>query len=480
MRRRTYVRSLSALVGLTGVGAASAQQEYPTWDASATYSEGDRVVYEGTIYEAQWWTQGDEPGSTQWGPWNVVDSSDGGSDGGSDDGSDDGTDDGTDGGEETDYPAWDAGTTYTGGDRVVYEGTIYEAQWWTRGDEPDAGGPWDEVGPVDGGGGDDGSGDDGSGDSDGDTGTPGAIPENVFAPFVDVALDDQQALTDAVSNAGTKYFTLAFVNSAGGEPAWAGDSNLIVGESGERLDMQGQIADLRADHDGEVIVSFGGLSGTYLAEAVTSASTLKEKYATVVDRLDAQFIDFDEEQHIRDNPEVIERRNEALALLQAEYPELSISYTLPVMPSGLPEQSSNDVLFVLEDAAQRGVELDAVNLMTMNYGSAFELNGETVVDAAESVHGQLADIYPDRSATERWNTIGLTPMIGQNDVDSNVFYPADAQTVLDFAQEKNLRWLSFWELVRDNGEGSALYESSQIDQEPYEFSSIFDAFTSDS
>lgn len=69
-------------------------------------------------------------------------------------------------------------------------------------------------------------------------------------------------------------------------------------------------------------------------------------------------------------------------------------------------------------------------------------------------------------------------MIGQNDVDSNVFYPEDAAVVLDYARDRNLRWLSFWELVRDNGEGSALFESSQIDQEPYEFSSIFNDFTS--
>ncbi|RQG99211.1 glycosyl hydrolase family 18 protein [Natrarchaeobius oligotrophus] len=39
----------------------------------------------------------------------------------------------------SDYPDWDADTAYTGGDRVVFEGDLYEAEWWSQGTEPDAG-----------------------------------------------------------------------------------------------------------------------------------------------------------------------------------------------------------------------------------------------------------------------------------------------------------------------------------------------------
>ncbi|MDA2805496.1 glycosyl hydrolase family 18 protein [Nocardiopsis suaedae] len=50
--------------------------------------------------------------------------------------------------EPCDAPAWDAGTVYTGGDRVAYEGTVYEARHWTRGDTPQDSqwGPWKAVG----------------------------------------------------------------------------------------------------------------------------------------------------------------------------------------------------------------------------------------------------------------------------------------------------------------------------------------------
>jgi hypothetical protein len=43
-----------------------------TWDASKVYTGGETVVYNGKTYRAKWWTQGDVPGSTQWGPWERV------------------------------------------------------------------------------------------------------------------------------------------------------------------------------------------------------------------------------------------------------------------------------------------------------------------------------------------------------------------------------------------------------------------------
>lgn len=40
-------------------------------------------------------------------------------------------------------PAWSASKVYLGGDRASAAGKIYEAKWWTRGQEPDAGtNPW--------------------------------------------------------------------------------------------------------------------------------------------------------------------------------------------------------------------------------------------------------------------------------------------------------------------------------------------------
>ncbi|MFD9894836.1 family 20 glycosylhydrolase [Amycolatopsis sp. NPDC059027] len=39
-------------------------------------------------------------------------------------------------------PAWDSGTVYTGGNTVSHNGHKWTAKWWTKGEEPGAGGEW--------------------------------------------------------------------------------------------------------------------------------------------------------------------------------------------------------------------------------------------------------------------------------------------------------------------------------------------------
>ncbi|MGV3000923.1 glycoside hydrolase family 19 protein [Vibrio sp. E150_018] len=41
-----------------------------SWDASKVYTGGDQVSYQGAIYQAAWWTQGDTP--TSGGPWSLM------------------------------------------------------------------------------------------------------------------------------------------------------------------------------------------------------------------------------------------------------------------------------------------------------------------------------------------------------------------------------------------------------------------------
>lgn len=41
----------------------------PAWSASATYTAGQCVSFNGQVYGAKWWTKGEQPGAAQWGPW---------------------------------------------------------------------------------------------------------------------------------------------------------------------------------------------------------------------------------------------------------------------------------------------------------------------------------------------------------------------------------------------------------------------------
>ncbi|MBZ6495064.1 PKD domain-containing protein [Natrinema longum] len=71
--RRTLLRTVSTLTaGLAGATTVSATESPPQWDPDTVYTDGDRVVYDGTVWEAQWWTRGNEPGSREWGPWDRV------------------------------------------------------------------------------------------------------------------------------------------------------------------------------------------------------------------------------------------------------------------------------------------------------------------------------------------------------------------------------------------------------------------------
>lgn len=47
--------------------------------------------------------------------------------------------------------AWDSGAIYNGGDQVTWDGKVWEAKWWTQGDDPSQSGQWGvwkEVGPA--------------------------------------------------------------------------------------------------------------------------------------------------------------------------------------------------------------------------------------------------------------------------------------------------------------------------------------------
>ncbi len=43
-----------------------------TWDVNAIYTGGEIVESNTKTYQAKWWTQGNEPGTEEWGPWEEV------------------------------------------------------------------------------------------------------------------------------------------------------------------------------------------------------------------------------------------------------------------------------------------------------------------------------------------------------------------------------------------------------------------------
>ncbi|KAJ3020742.1 hypothetical protein HKX48_000272 [Thoreauomyces humboldtii] len=296
--------------------------------------------------------------------------------------------------------------------------------------------------------------------------TGGTWGTKVFAPYVDV-LDWPTLDASAVAKAtGSKYFTLAFVVAdATNAPSWGG---VTAVSTGFYLDI---LTKLRAQ-GGDAIISFGGASGTELAIAITSVTKLTAAYQAVINTYGATWLDFDVEGAAVTNTAANIRRNQALTAIQKANPKVRISYTLPVMPTGL----DSSALAIFTSALQYKTRIDVVNIMAMDYGSGAAPNGATgmatyAIAAAKATYAQL------QTAGFTTTKVGVTPMIGVNDVAGEVFRVADATTLVKWAASTS--WvgeLAFWSVNRDTSVQGALYISSQITQKTYDFANAFKAF----
>ncbi|HWK90661.1 MAG TPA: glycosyl hydrolase family 18 protein [Luteimicrobium sp.] len=42
------------------------------WSSTTVYTGGQKVSYNGSVYQAKWWTLNEKPGASEWGPWALV------------------------------------------------------------------------------------------------------------------------------------------------------------------------------------------------------------------------------------------------------------------------------------------------------------------------------------------------------------------------------------------------------------------------
>ncbi|MFK4144511.1 chitinase [Streptomyces sp. NPDC004065] len=235
-------------------------------------------------------------------------------------------------------------------------------------------------------------------------------------------------------------YNLAFVVSRGSgcTPVWGGTHPI-----GDKA-VKGRIARLKAT-GAAVRVSFGGAAGKELAAVCGSASALAGAYGRALDAAGASLADFDIEGDELSDPDSVALRSRAVAALQKERPDLKVSFTLPVMPSGLDPEG----LALLRSANAYGVQVSTVNLMTMNYAESYTGDmGDYAVTAARSAHTQLKKLLALSDAAA-WRGMALTSMIGVNDIAGETFTLSDAARVRSFAEEKGIAWVSMWSAFRD-------------------------------
>lgn len=292
-------------------------------------------------------------------------------------------------------------------------------------------------------------------------------PAKVFAPYMYIGADDHFKITQCDDACGQKFYTLAFIIAdKHGQPAWDGRFPMKQNLYADQINAIRQ-------RGGDVIVSFGGADGTEMAIAETNAAMLEAEYQSVIDRYKLTWLDFDIEGDALSKSDANERRNTVLARLQAKNPGLIVSYTLPVDPNGISDNSQK----LLANARTKGVKVYSANVMTMDFGAHFS-QGKKMSDV--SIASALT-AYNQCQAIDPSIKIGLTPMIGQNDEHGEVFTQDDARALLAWAQTQP--WvcsLSFWASNRDtgkqNGQGDG-NTASGVKQKPWDFTLIFEPFT---
>jgi hypothetical protein len=313
--------------------------------------------------------------------------------------------------------------------------------------------------------------------------SPRVLPTSVYAPYFETWTNDR--IDNVATASGARYFTLAFIQTPSkGSCAltWNGVATQPV--PGNRYSSQ--IAQLRA-MGGDIVPSFGGYSadtdGTEIADSCASVSAIAADYESVVTHYDVTRLDMDVESTSLYHKAGINRRNEAIALLEAwaaaHKRTVQIVYTLGVSPSGLPANAR----YVLQNAVADGARVDVVNLMAFDYYDGTTDMSAAAINAAEGAHAELAGIYPGKSARQIWNmeSITLLPGIDDNPNKKEVTTLADTRTVLRFAESHALAALTIWAVQRDNGgcPGKVDRNScSGITQSTWAFSHLLEGFTS--
>ena len=256
-----------------------------------------------------------------------------------------------------------------------------------------------------------------------------------YAPYVSVTT---AAGMDSAGSPSTYNLSFAIAKGSTCTPEWNGTTAI------DNSAVKSRISALKTS-GATVRVSFGGASGKELAETCTSATALAKAYGEALDAAGSTQADFDIEGDALTDSTSVALRSKAIALLQKERTDLKVSFTLPVMPSGL----DSDSLALLESANDNSVAVSTVNIMTMNYGESYTADmGDYAITSATATHTQLKKVF-GLSDAGAWQGMALTSMIGVNDVSGETFSLSDAAQVRTFAEEKEVAWVSMWSTFRD-------------------------------
>lgn len=307
-----------------------------------------------------------------------------------------------------------------------------------------------------------------------------------FAPYVDMAAYPPPDLKQIKQNSAAKIISLGFVTADQGpdangkakcKPTWGGYSPYRAFKSNGKKPYRAANIDAFRDAGGQIVLSFGGAAGVELASACKSVKSLTDAYKKAVKAYHATRLDFDVEGVTIGDKSANSRR--AAALKKIQNSKTKISFTLPVAPSGLDSEGKA----VVKALAAKHVKVNVYNAMAMDYGIPGEGTpdmGDRAKAVGDALHSQLQSLLKIGSDSA-WRKVGLTPMIGINDVYEPGAYEKfdlfDANDLRGYAATHGIGMIGMWQLARDRkGQDCPTNHTSEkcsgIDQYDYQFTEV--------
>lgn len=287
---------------------------------------------------------------------------------------------------------------------------------------------------------------------------PTITTNQIFAPYYYLGSTNQLNIKEFYNKTGCNNITLAFLNCDHGTPQWSNGVNYHSGGIDD-------IVHFIHEKQGNIIISSGGANGIELINKLSVEECIKI-YKYMYDVYQIKHFDFDIEGYYIADTKLTDKRCQLIKEIKKQIPNAIIQYTIPISPDGLHTEGLN----LIKQTKQNNIEIDIVNLMTMDFGNYYAPNGNTemakyCIQCIQSVKNQL-------------NELGIKSKIGVNDVQGEIFTLNNAEELINYCYKNdNVKLLSFWCINRDNGNKInytyADCNYSGIEQSLYQFSCIF-------
>lgn len=273
-----------------------------------------------------------------------------------------------------------------------------------------------------------------------------------FSPYLDLnlAVEGQLPLANTFFSANTKSIiqwpttaplntlrtlTLAFASGECGKEHWGGlDAAKLAAANLPAL----QQADVR------YMISTGGSDAIFTCSSDAGMTAFIHRYQS------SHLLGFDFNIEAKQTPEMIRQLVHQVGIAMRQYPELRFSFTLAATAANGGNSLNQTGQQVMQAIEAEGLQDYFINLMVMNYGQASSgacvVNAERCDMAASAVRA-VNNLH--RQYRLPLSRIEVTPMLGVNDVTSNVFTLEDARQLARFARSQGLGGLHYWSLNRD-------------------------------